>query len=84
VKRALPRRGGTWQEWFAACRGGEPAGCNFELAGPLTETILLGNAAIRAGKPLKWDAAQMKFTNAPEANCYLDQQYQNGWSLDAV
>jgi predicted dehydrogenase len=84
VKRTLPRRGGTWQEWFTACQGGEPAGCNFDLAGPLTEAILLGNAAIRAGKPLNWNAEQMKFTNSSEANCYLRQEYQNGWSLDTV
>lgn len=83
VPKTLPRRSGTWNEWAEACRGGEPAGCNFNWAGPLTEVVLLGNAAIRAGKPLEWDAAQRKFTNLPEANRYLQSDYQNGWSLQA-
>ena len=31
----------------------------------LTETILLGNVAIRAGKKLEWDGPNLKVTNAP-------------------
>lgn len=84
VPRTLPRRGGTWSEWHAACRGGEPAGCNFNWAGPLTEAVLLGNIAIRAGKRLEWDAKQTKFTNWDDANKLVTQPYQNGWSLETV
>ena len=84
LPRTLPRRGGTWAEWYAACRGGEPAGCPFEWAGLLTETTLLGNIAVRTGKRLEWDAAQMKFTNEAAANEYLKASYQNGWTLEAV
>ena len=43
IPKTLPRRGGTWIEWFQACKGGEAAGCNFDWAVPLTETVLLGN-----------------------------------------
>jgi predicted dehydrogenase len=81
VPRTLPRRSGTWGEWAEACRGGEPAGCNFAWADPLTEIVLLGNIAIRTGKLLEWDAGQKKFTNLPEANRYLKADYENGWSL---
>ena len=84
VPKTLPRRGGTWEEWFTACKGGERAGCHFDWAGPLTEAVLLGNIAIRAGKRLDWDGAQMKFTNNPDANKYLTEPYQNGWTLAAV
>jgi len=80
--KTLPRRGGTWQEWFEACRGGEPAGCNFEWAGPLTETVLLGNIAIRTGKRLEWDGQRGQFSNPKEAGNYLSEPYHNGWSLE--
>jgi predicted dehydrogenase len=84
VPRTLPRRGGTWSEWADACRGGDPAGCNFRWAEPLTELVLLGNIAIRAGKPLEWDAAQGKFTNHAEANRLLQADYHNDWSLETI
>jgi predicted dehydrogenase len=82
--KTLPRRSGTWEEWHQACLGGEAAGCAFDWAGPLTETVLLGNIAIRAGQRLDWDAAQMKFTNLAAANELVAASYQNGWSLDTI
>jgi predicted dehydrogenase len=81
VPRTLPRRPGTWGEWYKACRGGEPAGCAFDWAGPLTELVLLGNIAIRTGKWLAWDADQMKFTNYKPANAYLQETCRSGWKL---
>jgi predicted dehydrogenase len=83
VPRTLPRRGGTWSEWFTACQGGETAGCNFSLAGPLTETVLLGNVAIRVGKRLEWDSSRMQF-GAEDANRFLREPYQNGWALETI
>ncbi len=47
----------------------------------LTETVLLGNLAIRSGKPLEWDGANMKVTNVPEANDYVRREYRKGWTL---
>ena len=84
IPRTIPRRSGTWGEWAEACRGGEPAGCNFTWAGPLTALVLLGNTAVRVGKPLEWDAERNQFTNNPDANKYLREAYHNGWSLDAA
>jgi predicted dehydrogenase len=53
----LPRNGkgdeGQKAEWVAAIRGGQPAMSNFNYAATLTECILLGNVAMRAGKPHK-------------------------------
>ena len=83
VPKTLPRRSGTWGEWVEACRGGEPAGCNFDWAGPLTEFVLLGNIAIRTGQRLLWDADSMKFTNHEPANAYLREPYRSGWSLES-
>jgi predicted dehydrogenase len=77
-----PRSIGHAAEWVRACKGGEPAGSNFEYAGPLSETILLGNIAIRMlGKRIQWDPKAMKITNIPEANQYLQREYRDGWSL---
>jgi len=81
VAKTLPRRSGTWGEWIEACRGGEPAGCNFPWAGPLTEFVLLGNIAMRTGKRLEWDGPQAKFTNDPAADKLLHQTYRSGWTL---
>ena len=55
-----------------------------ESARSPTETVLLGNIAIRAGKRLEWDAARMRFANHPDANKYLEEPYQNGWSLEKI
>lgn len=69
------------REWIAACKGGPAAFANFDYAARLTEAMLLGNVAIRVGKPLDWDADAMQVTNAPEANQYLHRQYRSGWTL---
>jgi hypothetical protein len=79
--KTLPRSIGHRKEWIAACKGGEPAGSNFDYAGPMTEMVLLGNIALRFDKLLKWDGPNMQFTNAPEANQFLHRTYRKGWSL---
>jgi len=79
--KILPRSIGHYQEWIAACKGGEPAASRFDFAGPLTETVLLGNVAIRADAKLYWDADNMRFPNHPEADRFLHREYREGWSL---
>jgi predicted dehydrogenase len=68
-------------ELVNAIGGGPDAMSNFDYAGRLTETILLGNVAMRAGKPIEWDAKNMKVTNMPEANQFLGREYRSGWTL---
>ena len=73
---------GQQAEWIRACRGEGPQPlCHFGYAGPLTEANHLGNVAYRAGKKLEWDAKNMKFPNAPEAEKFLSRAYREGWSL---
>ncbi len=79
--KTLPRSPGHYQEWIDACKGGKPAGSNFDFAGPLTEAVLLGNISIRTQKKLFWDSSSMTITNAPEANDYVNPSYRDGWSL---
>ncbi len=58
------------KEWVEAIKAGKPAlaASSFEFAGRLTETMLLGNIAVRfAGQKLEWDTATMKFRNSPQA-----------------
>lgn len=72
---------GHWNEWVKACKEGTPTTCNFTYSGRLTETVLVGIAAFRTGKKLKFDAASIKATNAPEADQYLTKEYRKGWQV---
>jgi len=81
--KVLERSPGHYVEWINACKGGNPAGANFDFAGPLAEAVLLGNIAIRTGKKVLWDSAAMTITNVPEANAYINPPYREGWSLGA-
>ena len=49
---------------------------NFDYAGRLTETVLLGNLAMRAGQKIEWDAKNLKVTNVPEANQFVKREYR--------
>jgi len=86
-KPTLPRNGrgdlGMKEEWVRAIMENKPeiAYSNFDFAGLLTETILLGNVAMRAGKKLEWDGENMKFPNAPDAERFLHFEYRKGWTL---
>jgi predicted dehydrogenase len=56
---------------------------NFGYAGRLTETILVGNLALRAGegKRIEWDAKSLKSTNMPEINQFVGRDYRSGWEI---
>jgi len=54
---------------------------NFEYASPFTETVLLGNVALRAEERIEWDSEAMRVTNAEAANDLLHREYRDGWSL---
>ena len=77
----IPPSMGHHAEWIHACKTGAPTTCHFGYSGPLTEANHLGNVAYRAGKKLEWDAANMKFPNAPEAEKFLGREYRKGWVL---
>jgi len=79
--KTIPRVENHHQDWIRACKGGKPACSNFDYAGPLTEVVLLGNLALRAGRKLQWDGPNMKCTNVPEANQYVKKQYRRGWTI---
>jgi len=71
-----------YQEWIAACRSGSPTSCPFGYGGPLTETVLLGNVAYRAGEHFEWDAKDLQAIHCPKAERLLRREYRKGWTLD--
>ena len=84
--KRLPRvpggRPGHEKNWLDAIRQKGQAVADFDYAGPFTETVLLGNVALRyPGTRLQWDAPNMKVTNMPEANQFVQHRYRTGWTL---
>lgn len=84
--KKLKRSPGHHQEFINACKGGDIAGSNFDWAGPMTETVLLGNVTLRyelreelTRKKLLWDAKKMAFSNHAAANSFLRRDYRKGW-----
>jgi predicted dehydrogenase len=73
---------GHFAEFVRAIKGGELPLSNFaDYACPLTETVLLGNLAVWAGKKVEWDANSLKATNAPEVEALVKMPYRSGYSL---
>jgi predicted dehydrogenase len=73
---------GHVEEWIRAIRGGEPAMSNFpNYSSKLTQTILLGNLAVWAGKKVEWDAKEMKSPNMPELEAIVKPHYREGYVL---
>ena len=83
--RTLARSNGIYQEWIDAIKDrSKVTTSNFEYAGRLTETMLLGNIAVRQAfthKVLEYDGDAMRFTNDEAANAMLDKEYRPGYGL---
>jgi len=77
--KTIPRvpKGSAHLEWINACKGGPAPGSNFtDHAADLTEFVLLGNVALRAGRPIDWDSAQCRCTGLPDADRFLSKTYR--------
>ncbi|MBC8109503.1 MAG: Gfo/Idh/MocA family oxidoreductase [Verrucomicrobia bacterium] len=97
LPRVENKENGHQQQWIKACKMGFEKGKDtvsspFSFAGPLTESILMGNLAIRSyntkfegkytgRKKLLWDGTNMKITNFDEANAFVKRTYREGYSL---
>ena len=83
VAQTIPRSPGHDHEWFEMMKGGPAAYSNFDIAGYLTEIILLGCVALRSGvgHKLEWDGPNMRATNAPEAAQFVKRQNRKGWEV---
>jgi predicted dehydrogenase len=73
-----------YREWPNAIVAGRPATSSFEVAGPLTEIVMLGTIAQRVpGRRLVWDDARLRFDD-PAATALVRRQYRKGWEIDAL
>ena len=94
---------GHQRKWVDACKAGFKSPehlaltSSFDYAGPMTETVLMGNLAIRsfmlrkedskgqmdyfARKKLLWDGENMRITNMEAANQFVTRTYRKGWEM---
>ena len=82
----LPARN-HYTDFIDAVRGEavKPIANFHEYGGPLTETVLLGALSSRfPNKTLKWDAANLQFTNHKQANLFIRNEYRTGWNVDGL
>ncbi len=82
-KPTIPPSIGHHAEWIKACKDGSPTTCNFDYSGALTETVLLGNVAYRAGKSFAWDAKNLRAIDCDAANRLIRKTYRPGWEVKA-
>lgn len=74
-----------WHVWVDGVLSSTRTSDGFHYAGPLTETVQLGNiAALHPGKKLDWDAKSLKITNLAEANSLLTKKYRQGFAVEAI
>ena len=67
-------------EWIRGIEGGPVPLAHFNYSGPLTETVLLGNLAVRSGENVEWDGPTLT-TPSKKADAYISRKYRKGWSL---
>jgi predicted dehydrogenase len=86
--QSIPRvKGGSFGEFLEAVRNKKPETCsNFEVAAVLTEIVILGNLAQKAGlgKKVEWDGQNMKCTNTAAQNLLVQRPNRKGWEMPAV
>ena len=90
---------GHQTQWTDACKKGYGAYTSspFSQAGPLTETVLMGNLAVlsynhfemqgnqrkfNGRKQLLWNGEDMKITNFEPANQFVKREYRSGYRLE--
>jgi len=84
VPKSIPRI--MWSHelnWTKAIRGEAKASSPLEYAAQLTETMLLGLVALRAGqgKKILYDGERGQVINFADANQYLTREYRAGWAI---
>lgn len=69
------------RDWVRACKGGAVACSNFSIAGPYTEWLVLGAAAVHHDGKLLWNSTKGEFTNGKEVNPWVKPVYRKGWEV---
>jgi predicted dehydrogenase len=78
---SIPDSIGHHAEWILACKRDGPTTCGFAYSGVLTEAVLLGNVAFRAGGKIDWDSKKLQARGLPQADQYIQHRYRKGWRL---
>jgi hypothetical protein len=77
-----PRVKSVYQEWVDACKAGTQAGSSFaQHSGPLTQMVLLGNLAVRTGRPIEVNPDTGEVMTAGIPTEYITPVYRKGWTL---
>ncbi|MCH2101348.1 MAG: Gfo/Idh/MocA family oxidoreductase [Planctomycetes bacterium] len=78
---SIPSSVGHYKEWLDAIRaGGGATTCNFDYSGALTETVLLGCVAFRAGEAFDWNGATLRASSA-KAQALVAREVREGWQI---
>ncbi len=82
-EQTLPKSPGHFTEWVEAIKANDPkkALSNFDYAGRLTETVVLGVVALKAGAKIDWDAAGMRAKNNSNADQFIRRDYRKGYGI---
>jgi len=80
----LTRSPGHMRDFIRACKGGDPACSNFDVASPFVEWMLLGVIALKHEGKLEYDPDKMKITNNVDANKMLKPVFRKGWEFHTV
>jgi hypothetical protein len=82
----IPRiTGSHFAHFIESCKAGKPTCADFSYAAAITEFLLLGHLAIRAGveSKVEWDSASLRCPNLPELNRWVKRDCRPGWELTA-
>lgn len=69
------------ETWVNVLKEGKESPGSFLNAGPITDMINLGAAALRAGNRIDFDTTTGRITNDEEANKFLNRDYRPGWEM---
>jgi predicted dehydrogenase len=99
IARVIGNADGHQTQWVNAIKAGfgnAPLSSSFDYSGPFTESVLMGNLAIRSymmregegnkitypgRKKLLWDGVNLRITNFEPANQFVKREYREGWTL---
>ena len=73
-----------YAQWTDAILGRGKPSCPFSYSGPLTETVLLGNVALRSGQRIDWDSENLVAVDAPETAGLIRREYRDGWRIEGL
>jgi len=80
----LTRSPGHMRDFIRACKGGDPACSNFDVAAPFVEWMLLGVIALRHEGKLQYEPEKMRITDNSDADKLLKPTFRKGWEFHTV